>query len=541
MKSILESIHLTLRNVALTLFTMMILVHGISIVKEVKFINESAYKTAGSLSNFLEETIEINDIIGLNILLNSIKNNNIATLIFSPAAEYNIFPAKIQIGENIYESNFLYDRSFNINNNGHNIGNFSIHLNLLSISKNLFLTNLPLYIALAIFLFLTFVIANYKISSTLIKINRDAFIMSREGLSINEIKEHYSKLEDKVKNNTLSKIYISVMKNILDGVKKSNEADKLKALAKEKLNIARQVSHDIRGPISAIKMSLTNEQPNSILSSSLMRIENIANDLLDQSRPKSEIVLIEPIAAIKQIIAEKMAAQKINITLEDNGVNGQISVSPIMFKRVLSNLLNNAIEATQQLTAKISVSLTLNDGILNITISDNGTGIDKEILEKINEGISISAGKQAGNGIGLASAYESIVNWNGSLKVESTLNKGTRVIIELPFINNSHSKNIIHLDDDELIRMSWSITAQKLSQNFLSFEKVQDIDLEKLNKDDFFYIDHELNDESINGEDFCQRLLQEGFSNIFLSTGHSRDHFPNLDQRIVLTDKTCPF
>jgi signal transduction histidine kinase len=104
--------------------------------------------------------------------------------------------------------------------------------------------------------------------------------------------------------------------------------------------------------------------------------------------------------------------------------------------QVLTNLYKNAIEAMNE-KGEISVALLENDGMVNISITDTGTGISKENLEKIFEPFFTTKEIGKGTGLGLATAYGIIKMHKGKISVESNDDPkrgatGTTFFIEIP-------------------------------------------------------------------------------------------------------------
>jgi signal transduction histidine kinase len=99
-------------------------------------------------------------------------------------------------------------------------------------------------------------------------------------------------------------------------------------------------------------------------------------------------------------------------------------------RRALSNVFNNAREAMPN-GGELCVSVSLQHGAGHIVISDNGAGIPAYILPHVFEPF-FSWRKPSYAGLGLSFAKSIIENHGGSISIESSLQKGTRIYIVLP-------------------------------------------------------------------------------------------------------------
>ena len=70
--------------------------------------------------------------------------------------------------------------------------------------------------------------------------------------------------------------------------------------------------------------------------------------------------------------------------------------------------------------------------IMRVKVSDTGSGIRKEDLEKIFEPFFTTKPEEKGTGLGLSVSYAIIEKHGGSLEVESEVDVGTTIIIDLP-------------------------------------------------------------------------------------------------------------
>ncbi len=103
-------------------------------------------------------------------------------------------------------------------------------------------------------------------------------------------------------------------------------------------------------------------------------------------------------------------------------------------KIILSNVLTNAIryKDDNKSNHNIRISILTNHEKSQIEIEDNGIGIDEEHLHNIFKMFFRGAHKNAGSGVGLYVVHEALKKIEGTIHVESTINLGTKLIIEIP-------------------------------------------------------------------------------------------------------------
>lgn len=320
----------------------------------------------------------------------------------------------------------------------------------------------------------------------------------------------------------------------------SSEKDLANSTRIRQINlIATQVAHDIRSPLSALNMitsslqGLESEQK-ELIKSSIQRINDIANDLLkkgksspvENSDPSASInevetVLINPL--VESIITEKRLQfnnkTNLNIAASTNQVyGGFIHINSSDLKRVLSNLINNSVEAIDKKSGTIEVFLDSNTQFALIKIKDNGPGIPPHILDKLgNE--SVTYGKDStdsGSGLGVLHAKKTIESMQGKFSITSKLGVGTEVTISLPlaekpiwFLDTLKLKEksaVLICDDDSSIIALW----KKRLSDFSSISAYYFTDLDSLSsflKDNpdlnfTLLIDFEFSGEQKTGLDF---------------------------------------
>jgi two-component system, sporulation sensor kinase A len=205
--------------------------------------------------------------------------------------------------------------------------------------------------------------------------------------------------------------------------------------------LAAGVAHEIRNPLTSIKgfIQLANQQVEfnhhhvQIMLSEISRIESIVSEYLslakpNQNSPKS-LQNIDTLVRNVITLFESQTNLKNIIIHSKLDHSYQIMCNPNEIKQVLINIFQNAIEAIgSNGDIFISVKNIFEDGV-EIIIIDNGCGIEKERLKKIGE--PFFSTKEKGTGLGLLTSNRIIEKHNGTIKINSEVNKGTEVRVFL--------------------------------------------------------------------------------------------------------------
>ena len=240
--------------------------------------------------------------------------------------------------------------------------------------------------------------------------------------------------------------------------------------------VSSQIAHDIRSPLAALKISLEYlkqlpEQQRLLIRSAVTRIEDIANNLSSSSQAlemKAAGVwaclltsLIEPIITEKRTQFRSKLGLDIQLRFGENAYGLFSRINPSELKRVLSNLINNAVEANiGKPNTHVEVFVHQRGGQCEIRIRDWGQGIPQDILAKLGTR-GVTFGKPGGSGLGVYHALETVKGWGGTLTIESVAGEGTSVYIRLPrtesprwfvpSLDLNRDMNIAILDDDVTI------------------------------------------------------------------------------------------
>ncbi len=212
------------------------------------------------------------------------------------------------------------------------------------------------------------------------------------------------------------------------------------------------VSHELRTPTAvilaqceyALGQDVDKEEKEEALEAIQrqgLKMSKIIKELLDlvrldiesQKIELKEINLSELILGIaeeqKMLISEDI---KFTYDIEDN-INGMFNETLII--RMVTNLLNNSYKY-KSTNVEVYLKLSEKDGIITLSIKDNGIGIDKEHQDKIwNRFYQVDTvrnnGIKGNLGLGLAMVKQIVKIHHGKIELESELNKGSLFIITL--------------------------------------------------------------------------------------------------------------
>jgi nitrogen fixation/metabolism regulation signal transduction histidine kinase len=212
--------------------------------------------------------------------------------------------------------------------------------------------------------------------------------------------------------------------------------------------MARQVAHEIKNPLTPMKLSIQYLQ------------KAIDKDAANVRELSSRVAgtLIEQIEHLSRIAAEFSEFANIGNTRNEDldlhdvlrsllslhGMNEKVRIvidleeGPVMvhadrtqMNRLFTNLLQNAIESIpESRPGVIRVSSRITAGEVEVTVSDNGTGIPEEMRSRIFTPNFTT--KSSGTGLGLAMSKGIVEQCKGSIRFETSSDTGTRFFVRLP-------------------------------------------------------------------------------------------------------------
>ncbi|MBQ4820377.1 sensor histidine kinase [Aquimarina sp. MMG016] len=199
---------------------------------------------------------------------------------------------------------------------------------------------------------------------------------------------------------------------------------------KERQRLANDLHDNLGSTLATVKLHFNHLLKNR----SNSKAENIeelyskTNTLLEEAYQKVRSIAHEKnsgvmanqglLPAIKSLAKKVSNGKNLKIEVQDFGLDERLDNSlEISIFRIIQELITNIIKHAN--ASEIHISLTNHDSLLNIIIEDNGKGFDNKILPEKD-------------GMGLRNIEKRIEHMEGTFEIDSTIGKGTNIIINIP-------------------------------------------------------------------------------------------------------------
>lgn len=215
------------------------------------------------------------------------------------------------------------------------------------------------------------------------------------------------------------------------------------------------LAHDLRSPFQSLlsmtdylakeNKSLNSDEISELcngLNNNLMNLYDLLNNLLRWTMIQRDLMVFNPIICfINKIIKDSLEVIRISannkkITIKNN-INEELKVrcDIDMFKLVINNLITNSVKFTP-IGGEITIDASEKEDYVEVSISDNGIGIDKNNIDKIfnfTTPYSTEGTKgEKGTGLGLALCKEFIEKNGGRIWFNNNEGQGTKFSFTLP-------------------------------------------------------------------------------------------------------------
>jgi signal transduction histidine kinase len=251
-------------------------------------------------------------------------------------------------------------------------------------------------------------------------------------------------------------------------------AERLEAMAAEhdkheenRRELLAGISHDLRTPLTSIKAYLEGIEK-EIASTREKREKYIAvirNKTNDMEHIISQLFLFSKLdindfpLSLKNLdmglfirdlvseLADDYDKRGLAIALSETPRHAFVSIDPILFHNVITNILENSVRYRDAERGRIEISAGIDKAMIELRLTDDGPGVPQESLEKLFDvfyradpsrntpGCRSGDGPGSpGNGLGLAISQKIVARMGGSIKAELP-EQGLAIIIYLPLVN----------------------------------------------------------------------------------------------------------
>ena len=340
------------------------------------------------------------------------------------------------------------------------------------------------------------------------------------------------------------------------------QSQKLEAIG----TLAGGIAHDFNNILSAIigygeltQKRLPEDSQEHQYVRHILKAGGRAKDLVSQiltfsrqSQPRQQPIDIEPIT--KEVLKLLRASLPSNIEIKSNVNTGgkMILTDPTRIHQIIMNLCTNSFHAMEEEGGLLEVNLLqtsidkdqadstpdLNPGdYLHLSITDNGCGIEQDILDRIFDPFFTTKERGKGTGMGLSLVHGIIKESSGCITVDSDVGKGTSFNLYFPVLKESYGEDASHLfpsiqkgsgkillvDDEEEI----STMARKMVE-FLGYEvttctsSVEAFEIFEAQPDEYDLVITDQTMPVMSGTQLTQNLLSiRPDLPVILCTGHS--------------------
>lgn len=286
-------------------------------------------------------------------------------------------------------------------------------------------------------------------------------------LYFENIKEEFVNIKSKLRKSE-NKLK-GIIENQKDVILELDEHIKIDKIREENFT---NLSHDLRTPLNVINSTLQvidiykedniedqGEKLNGyleIVNKNIYRLIKLVNNIIDISKLDSGFCelnctyanMVEVVEDTCMLAVDYAESKNINLQFDTTEEEMYSDFDEDKIERIVLNILSNALRFTPN-GGHIMVNMIKEKGYINISIKDNGIGIEKErldsIFDKFTQIDKSNLRGTAGSGLGLSIVKSLIELHGGIIEVHSEINKGSNFIIKIPITKHSNSEKTMTL------------------------------------------------------------------------------------------------
>ncbi len=245
---------------------------------------------------------------------------------------------------------------------------------------------------------------------------------------------------------------IGIFGMYVDITERQRMEEELKVRNAELDNFVYKVSHDLRAPLSSLLgLAHLAAMPGNrddlaeyvkLMGEKALQLDHFISDVLSHSKNLKMEVAMDRVD-LREIIQKTFS--DLNYLSGANEVKRTISVTgddffsdPWRLGEIFRNLVSNAIKyrRLQAPDAEVKIDVKVTPQQCEISVSDNGIGVDSSLVPRIFEMFFRASDRSDGSGLGLYIVKNAVDRLSGTIQVDSSVGSGTRFRIVLPNLNS---------------------------------------------------------------------------------------------------------
>lgn len=232
------------------------------------------------------------------------------------------------------------------------------------------------------------------------------------------LKKRKIELENSITKQLLNELEIKSINSMLEGQEEERKriAEELHDRVGSILSTVKLYFGSLEGKIDSFQAENLSQylKANALLDDAVEEVRRISHNLLSGILVKFGLT-----NALQDLCESIEGTGKIKVNLLIHGLTERMdNQREIAVYRIIQELISNALRHSH--ATELNINITKNNGNLNFLVEDNGIGFKTEIMT---------------SGIGLKNVKARVEKLNGQLTIDSDLNKGTTIIIDIPFEN----------------------------------------------------------------------------------------------------------
>jgi len=240
----------------------------------------------------------------------------------------------------------------------------------------------------------------------------------------------------------LSRLLGAMTERLRAGAARLREAERRLAMG----DLARQVNHDIKNGLIPIRnvfrhfaqaagegadqLAAAFQDRQATVESSIAYLETLASNYA-RLYPQPARESCDVNAVVRETVRRVGETGQADLRLELGEALRPVRTDPIVLRRILENLIGNAVDSLAARAGNVTVSTGANGAAgVRITVADTGKGMTQAELNRAFDDFYTT--KPGGTGLGLSIVRRLVLDANGTLRVETEPGAGSRFIVDLP-------------------------------------------------------------------------------------------------------------